>query len=654
MYNVYVPVYNRKLSNKQKEKLVEQLLRVKPQAVFLTYHRVLYSREAQLNEKNLFCENKSFLENAGFKVWAWLAPTIGYGSVPEPNDNNAPYTHLKKFDGNGIMGAYCPLDENFVGDFCTLIKDIASTGVGLILFEDDFTFTGGKTNAKNPSCCCEHHLKKYSQLIGENIKRENLLDLIYNHGANNYRKIWFDMQGEILKNFCKEIEKSAHSINSEIRIGLCANSSSYIQEGVKIDELCRIIAGNTKPFLRMTSAPYWKRNPIFSSNIEGARLQTEWCGKDIELVTEGDTYPRPRHWVPSNFLEFYDMILRADGKSDGILKYMLEYTSFADYETGYVDRHIYNKDVYNEIEKRFIGKTVGLRVFEYPELLKTLEFGKDYPFEKYGAVGFLPLVSQIFTCDNSIPTVYGENDGATLVFGENARYIDEDILNKGVILDAYAAKILFERNIDIGIRKIENIQSPTAEYFIDYEDITVNTTEQDSVFYNFQLDGNAKVLSKFMCPTSSVASVEFNEDNDVSFPACFTYENKSGQRFMIYSFNALTSTVSGQGWCMGVFRSYYRQIQLAEGIKWLQKGRSLPAMCYGNPELYILCKRDGEKLNVGLWNIFPDEILTPTIQLDGNYKEIDCFMCEAKIVDDKVKFKDNIKPYGFAFFTVTK
>ena len=204
---------------------------------------------------------------------------------------------------------------------------------------------------------------------------------------------------------------------------------------------------------------------------------------------------------------------------------MLDYTSAADYETGYIDRHIDNKASYEEIERRFKGDTVGLRVFEYPELLKNLEFGEDFPFERYGAVGFLPLVSQIFIGDNSIPTVYGNSDGATLVFGENARYIDETILNNGVILDAAAAKILLERNIDVGIKDYKRITSPTAEFFNDYNDNIAVTTETDSVFYEFTLDSKARVVSCFACPTAGLASVEFNEETDKSFPACYIYEN---------------------------------------------------------------------------------------------------------------------------------
>jgi len=654
MYNVWVPVMNRKLSDEQKQKLIFQLKRIKPQMVMLVYWRVMWDKKSKLTEKELFLENKKFLNDAGFTVGAWLAPTIGYGSAPNYIDNNAPFTHIKKFDSNDMGGAFCPLDDCFTDDFCDTVKSIADTGVQAIMFEDDFTFTGGKTPAYNAGCCCEKHLQKYSELLGESVKRESLAELIYKNGANRYRKVWFDMQGEILKEFCKKIEKAAHSVNPNVRIGLSANSSSYIQEGIEIHHLARIIAGKTTPFIRLTGAPYWKNLPSYSTNIDAIRLQCEWCGEGIELVTEGDTFPRPRHWVPSSLLEIYDMVLRAEGKSHTILKYMLDYSSDADYETGYIDRHLLNSKTYNEIEKRFTGNTVGLRIFEYPRLLEQMEFNEDFPLKSYGKGGYLPLVSQQFIGDNSIPTTYQKSDGATLVFGENAKYIDNDTLNNGVILDATAAKILFNRGIDVGITSYERISSPTAEYFKKYNDRTTATTEPDSVFYNFSLKNNAAVLSEFACMPKGLGIVPSISDEKQypRFPACFKYENSNGQRFMIYSFAAKTVIVDSLGWNSGVFRSYLRQKQLTEGIEWLQKGVALPCMCEGNPSLYILCKQDGNKLNVGVWNIFPDEVLTPKFKLNKNYTHFDGYNCSGIVEGNTVYLDKPISPYGFVFFSV--
>lgn len=654
MYDVWVPVLNRDFTENQKQKLVEQLERFKAQSVMLVIWRVLWDENEKKKEIKTFKNTKDFLTQNGFNVSAWLAPTIGYSAPFNPKDNNAPHQHLIRFDGSVIGDAYCPLDEGFVTDFCDFVSKIAETGVDKIMFEDDFTFSGGKTTAEKASCCCEKHLEKYSQIVGRRVEREELCNLLYLEGPNEYRQKWFDMQGEILKDFCKKIETAVHSVTPDVRIGLSANSSSYMQEGATVDKLAKIIAGKTRPFIRMTGAPYWQNMPVFATCIDAIRVQTEWCEDGIELITEGDTFPRPRHWVPANKLEAYDMILRADGKSHGILKYMMDYVSDADYETGYIDRHILNEDAYNEIEKRFTGDTVGLRIFEYPELLKSLKFDRDFPFKMYCNDVYLPLVSQFFAIDNSLPVTYQDNGDATLIFGENARYIDEETLKNGVVLDAAAAKILIEKGIDIGVESYSETDSPTAEFYLDLNDRTTCATPDTAAFYDFKLKDGAKVLSKFACvpPGLGVIPTYSEEDGIKEFPACFTYENGKGQRFMVYSFSARTVTVDSKGWISGVFRNYLRQRQLGEGIKWLQKGRPLPAMCYKNPELYILCKRDGDKLTVGMWNLFPDSVLNPTIELDREYSKFDGYKCSGKILGNKVLLDNEIPPYSFVFFTV--
>lgn len=656
MYNVWVPVMNRKLTDIQKKKLIEQLKRFNPETVMLVFWRVLYNEADRAKEKAIFTENKEFIEKAGFNVGAWLAPTIGYGSAHNERDNQAPFTHLKRFDCTDIGDAYCLLDEKFADDFCTLIKTIASTGVDKIMFEDDFTFTGGKASPQNSTCCCEKHMERYSSIIGENVEPNNLCELIYKNGNNKYRKAWFEMQGEIFSEFCAKIEKAAHSVNPKLRIGLSANSSSYIQEGIGVDKLAKIIAGNTKPFIRLTGAPYWQNLPLYSTNIEAIRVQTEWCEEGIDLYSEGDTFPRPRYWVSGNKLEMYDMIIRADGATAGTLKYMLDYNSAADYETGYVDRHLKNSECYTEIERRFKGDTVGLRIFEYPRLLETLEFGEDYPLEKYGSYGFLPLISQQFTGDNSLPTTYSDCGGASLVFGENASFIDDKMLSGGLILDAAAAKILHKKGIDVGFKSYKRVASPTSEYFNEYSEQVTATTYDSSVFYSFELKDGAKQLSTFFRTPPGLGVIPSIDNIELydGFPACYNYENENGQRFMVYAFTALTAAVGNEGWSSGVFRSYTRQKQLGDGIKWLQRGRALPAMCYGNPELYILCKKNGNELTVGLWNIFSDSVINPKIVLDGEYTELDCYNCEGEIVGDSVILNDDIPPFGYAFFTVQR
>lgn len=653
MYEVNIPVMLKYRNEKAWEKTISELKKVNPDYVFLVYLRTLVDKKEKDNAIALFKNNKEILETAGFKVVAWFAPTIGYGALSS-DDNQAEKYYRKIMSVHKKEPyAYCPLDENFRKDLCDEFKRVAKTGVTQILLEDDFTLTGGKDSLDNLSCLCEEHLRILRERIGEEITREELFHYLTEGKPNLYRTEYLKLMRETLLLIASDIEKAVHSVSPDIRIGYSSNSASYHIEGVSAFEIAKTLAGKNKPFVRLTGAPYWKNGDTLNATIETARMQGVWFSEHgMDVMTEGDTYPRPRFLVSAGELEMYDTILRADGSTGGILKYMLDYTSVADYETGYVDFHNENRELYEEIEKRFKGKNVGLKILEYPHDIGSMDFDEIYDYNGFTDHGVLPLLSQWFITDNSIPTTYGESDGAALVFGTNAHFVTEKELNKGLILDAKAAKILSEKGIDVGFEKIEKAPRPTGEIFLVQEDYTVSDTGRGLGFFKFTLKEEAKVLSRFFLSSQTLSVVTDCLEDTESYPACYTYQNKAGQRFMVYTFSPNQVKIKSE-WHNGIFRNFYRQKQLIDGYEWLSS-KPLPAVSEKNPFIYILCKRDANKLNVGLWNLSKDKINNPIIRLDKEYSEIDVFRCKGEILGTNVKIEKVLYPYECIFFTVTE
>ena len=100
-----------------------------------------------------------------------------------------------------------------------------------------------------------------------------------------------------------------------------------------------------------------RTRPLTAEGIADSKIVLETLkDKGIELISEGDTWPRPRFVTSAARLECFDMALRADGNIDGILKYMECYVSSAAYETGFVDAHIAHEGLYQQIEQHFSGK----------------------------------------------------------------------------------------------------------------------------------------------------------------------------------------------------------------------------------------------------------------------------------------------------------
>ena len=132
MYNLWIPIFNRKFTTEEINKKIKELNRCNPQLVLITFNRFLFDKEKLAAEKELFNETKSAFESAGFKVGAWLFPTIGYGKDKNIIED-APFTHLKKFNGEEIGDAYCPLDTDFTDAYCNLIKEIIISDLGSLL-----------------------------------------------------------------------------------------------------------------------------------------------------------------------------------------------------------------------------------------------------------------------------------------------------------------------------------------------------------------------------------------------------------------------------------------------------------------------------------------------------------------------------------------
>lgn len=650
MFGTCVPVMAKKYSAGEMAALVGELKRAKADMVYAVYRRTMGDKSEMLLAETEECVNR--LKKEGFNVGVWVAPTIGYGGEVIKSDKT-PYQKITTLEGNTV-NAYCPLDEDFLTELCAQFGRIAKMDITHILLEDDFTVSGGKFYLNTLACTCPRHMKRLEDRIGKHIETEELKKALLEGKRNPIRTAFCDIMGDTLRHAAREIEKAVHSVSLHMKIGASANSASYHIEGAPFIELTKILAGENRPFCRITGAPYWKNGPSLNSTIETARWQSALCRKNgIDAMTEGDTYPRPRFLVSASELEMYDMVQRASGEATAILKYMLDYNSRADYETGYVDRHIKNEKVYAEIEKRFSHlQPKGLYVFEKPHNIKEMDFSEAFGFEAFTSHGVLPLMSSWVVTDNSVPTSYEETDGAVLSWGTSAQFLTEKELSKGVILDAVSAKLLHDRGIDVGFDKMEKAEKPDGEYFFDEEDQTIVLTPTDRGFFRFKLKEGAKVLSAFYRSELILGVAEGYEKRTDEFPACYTYENADGRRFMVFTFSP-TFVKANSEWHMGLFRNYYRQKQLINGCEWLS-GKALAAVCKKSPGLYTVVKGDEKSLSIGLFNISPDEIERPEILLGESYNSADFYNNSGTLSGKTVTLKEPVSPYGFTFVTLKK
>ncbi|MBQ8882889.1 MAG: hypothetical protein IJY70_05845 [Clostridia bacterium] len=641
--------------------------------LFIITRNIFGDKARFIKEMDELQKKVQFFNERGISVGAWLCPTTGHeGMGLIIGEEGKKFTRRQVADYSAgeprlIKQAFCPLDDGFKADFAWKMGLLCQTGATKSLFEDDFRLSGPPIT--KIACCCDLHMKAFSQRLNRKVDIKELPDLIYNNEDLSYRKEWMDLKKETMLSFVKALRDEVDKFNPEFRIGISASRLNYDIDGATIQEIARVAAGDTKPFVRLTGAPYWAReNNTLSAVIESNRMQFGWfSGSDIEIVAEGDPYPRPRSRISAAYLEVYDQILRANGDSDGILKYVTAQCEGPFYEDGYIDFHIRNTELYRAIDKLFDGKkAVGLKPYVKQQKLANAKFDDLEPFEEFGAYyrldSVVPPESYLVT-SCSVPTSYDDCDYAGVAFGENARYLTKDQLDQGIITDLKGAKILTERGIDVGLVGYTRVHSNPSEEYFPADDISVMVGKPSPFpvrFYKTELRNGAKVISNF-CYGDNVlefgeyeASFDENEPKE-DFPACYLYENKDGQRFCVYTFVALNVQNRDiyNGFNGDFFVNYCRQNQILSSAEWVAK-KKLPAKSTHNPYLYILCADDKDSRVIGLWNLWEDEIFSPQIELDEPAKEIIYHFTDGYTDGCMVKLTKPLKPFECAFLEIKK
>ena len=637
MYKLNLPISMNTINKHTLPIYIEQAKKCKANRIFIGGMGTIYAKNSRIY--TMPDEIKTAIDcfrAEGFEVGIWCGSLgNGHALMPEQRpDEKMNYTQITGINGEAREAlSNCPLDKNYVKDFQEGIKRIAELGPDLIMIDDDF-----RLNIRIKvyfACFCPLHLKEYYKRIGEEIPREKLEELILTGGENKYRTELLKLFRDTMLDFAKALRETVDEVNPNIRFGVCTHNT-WDMMGTDPLEISKALAGNTKPFARISGAPFRNLNVI--PIVEFARQQFAW-GKDsgVELFAEGDTYPRPRMNVPSKPLEIFELLLYADGTSDGILAYLFDYHSNPDYEPGYVERFCKNEDLRRSIKEMFGDKTpVGVEIFgvankaEYWHLPEKLE-----PQTLEMMIEAVRAPSREILSANSVPTNYKEQtDYPILIMGENARHIELSRLSQGAILDVDAARILKERGVDTGLISDEPFE-PDREYFKKYDEAILVSSHlrKRNIFYKIECDNNAEVLSVFT-PENT--------------PASYCYKNNDGQKFYVLAYDHFKTQVKGM--VRNFTNSYYRQADIADAVYWICQ-KKLPAFSRKNPNLYILSSKNDEAISVALANVSLDDVINPKIELDKAYSQIRFLNCTGRLEGDTVYLSD-ITPYGFCAFEV--
>ena len=539
-------------------------------------------------------------EKEGFTVGVWIN-SFGFG-VPLPKESHEQkWTKIK-----GMLGlktnAFCPNDKKFRAYYADVLTKLAEAGAKTILLDDDYCLS----IRPDVGCSCKFHSSQLRKATKLPLPGNVITALSVLGKPGRLREKWLNVMGESLRDFAREMRKALDKTHPSVRMGVCAGYTSWDWEGADVCELAAILAGSTKPMLRLTGAPYWLYTRRFGNQdlinvVECTRMQIAWLkGKNIEFFAEDDSYPRPTYHVPAAYLEFLDTVVRAEG-SAGNLKYMIDYRMRPDTEKGYLEAHKRSLSLYPKIDSLFRDKlSCGVRIYEYPK-----KAALSYTSLKQNNLLERTFFSRAATLlgNAGIPTKYS-GDGVGVCFGANVFHLPESALKGNLILDYPAALKLTLDGIDVGLRpqkgnyysllaKTPRLDSATEK---DEETGEINGIDNMPIpglyplvlpkanLYKVRPEEGAKILSRY----------------DDGSPSSYLYENKNKQRFSVYLFEAASLPFDSD-----LIRSYPRMRQLKKALAYL--GGTPDAYVTSDVSgVYLLTKKEGNTLSLGLWNVRPD------------------------------------------------
>ncbi len=634
MYTVSIPINTATCINFGIEKSIAEAKRAKADRIMLTLSSgpgdTGYTNDEETKSRIISSLSNAYhaFKKEGFEVGVWL------WTFMLPKDGK--YTCIESPLGIIDHSEACPTDKSFVAFASEYIRSLAAIGLDFILFDDDYRL--GFFSNVLMGCTCPNHMKLISEDLGENLERADIKNYLLSGGKNKYRSAFIKANRKSLLDFAYAMRKAVDSVSPGTRLGVCSCISSWDIDGADSCEIAKALAGNTKPLLRLIGAPYWAAQNAWGNKlsdvIELSRLERSWCSDDIEIISEGDGYPRPRFYTPASYLEMYDLALRADGTFNGILKYMFDYVSSADYERKYIDTHEKNLDLYKRIDAIFGNKSAcGIRVFEAARKYENMDIPESRSETEFAANMFFPISTKV-TGYTSVPTKY-YGEGVGIAFGENVKYIPENAAKSGLITDIDGAILLHEKGTDIGLVSVGESITPFKEEFLDGEAVRL----ADVRARNIKVSPKVKVRSNLFFENGECAG-------------SYLYENANREKFCVLNFEAYGYTNFNSN--DSYYCNYERQKEMAF-IYTALCGKRLPVHSVGNPYFYLLAKKNAEDdaMAVCAFNFSADEICDGTILLDNEYKSIEFLTCSGKLNGNEVVL-DRLSAFSYAIFEVKR
>jgi hypothetical protein len=163
-------------------------------------------------------------------------------------------------------------------------------------------------------------MERFSEKVGERVNRKELVDAILSPGKPHpFRKLWLDLQGEVMVEVAVLLERTVHELSPRTRLGLMSSDPAFHSlEGRKWYEFARALAGQNNLVSRSPLGIY-DEGSLKGLYISGKYIrQTRYClPENITVQTEVENFPYTQY-SKSNRFTFLQMAISFAMGSGGV------------------------------------------------------------------------------------------------------------------------------------------------------------------------------------------------------------------------------------------------------------------------------------------------------------------------------------------------
>lgn len=576
-------------------------------AFMLPIHPEKQPLTAKVNHlRTCFSEMKEELKDSGLKIGILVQSLISHGSRGRAI-TDADLEKIITSDGK-CEHRFCPLGEKFQEYSRWAINALAATEPDFFLIDDDFRlFLGGF------GCFCELHLSAFASMSGQKYSLGQLVEILQKDDEESRRigLLWNDLHRSSLIALSKVVRAGIDAADPGIPCGYCTSSEG---EFVFAASIAKVLAGKTKPFVRVNNSHYHEDGyKIFPRRMYNTALQAAYLHDIPEILTEADTFPQHRYSMSA--LALHGQI--SGSLLNGATGVKLWITRLAEYEP--------------ECGVAYRGMLKRYRGFyeELSRILPKVEWhGPSTPFPSLPAPLWNPIESgkQVYTTNwvgnilgrMGIPCQFGGKSEVTMLAGREVDFFSDKellgFLGSGLLLDGAAAEKFCKRGFSeyLGI-EVEDIRMRVSlEKLRNNSDLNGEAAGAKMPLLNLSFttrkiilkNEKVKILSDLMleswyeCPDSELKLMG---------PGLTLFENKLGGRVAVYA-----TSLCGDTWNdLMNFVTLKRKQQLIRLVE-LLGNCPFPFVVLSDVDLYVkhghISTESGKVQLLCVFNLNPDSL----------------------------------------------